>query len=91
MRFHSRRNFARLGLRYEEVALLEVLREWPAYVDRDWSDLERAVIRLRDDGRIRPNRMLKAATEEKVPALRTHVAELFGNLGDGELAVASSR
>lgn len=91
VRFHSRRNFARLGLRYEEVALLEVLREWPAYVDRDWSDLERAVIRLRDDGRIRPNRMLKAATEEKVPALRTHVAELFGNLGDGELAVASSR
>lgn len=91
VRFHSRRNFARLGLRYEEIALLEVLRDWPAYVDRDWSDLERTVIRFRDDGRIRPNRLLNAATEERAPALRTRLAQLFDDLDDRELAVASSR
>ncbi len=89
VRFHSRRNFARLGLRYHEIALLEVLRDWPDYVERDWSDLERMVNRFRDDGRIRPNRVLKAATEEKAPALRARLTELLGDPGDRESAVAS--
>jgi hypothetical protein len=91
VRFHSRRNFARLSLRYHEIALLEVLRDWPDHVERDWSDLERAVIRFRDDGRIRPNRVLKAATEEKVPAVRARLTELFSDKGLTEPAAVSSR
>ncbi len=79
VRFHSRRNFARLGLSYDEVALLEVLRDWPEHVDRDWSDLEGVVVRLRDERRIRPKRVLKAATDERNPALRDRVIALFGS------------
>jgi len=91
VRFHSRSNFARLGLRYDEIALLEILRDWPEYVDRDWSDLERVVVRFQEDGRIRPDRVLKAATGEKVPALRTRLAELFSDPGVRESAVAAAR
>lgn len=79
-KFHSRSNFARLGLGYEEIALLEVLRDWPAYVEADWSDLERTVAQLRDDGRIRPDRVRKAAIEESSPALRERAAALFSDL-----------
>ncbi len=79
-KFHSRRNFARLRLAYDEIALLEVLRDWPKHVEADWSDLERAVVRLRDDGRIRPDRVRKAAAEEKAPALRERVAALVSGL-----------
>lgn len=79
-KLHSRRNFARLGLRYEEIALLEVLRDWPVHVDVDWSDLKRTVIQLRDDGRIRPDRVRKAATEENSPALRERAAALVNDL-----------
>jgi hypothetical protein len=78
-KFHSRRNFARLGLRYDEIALLEVLRDWPGHVEADWSDLERVVIGLRDDGRIRPDRVRRAATEERAPALRDRVTALVGD------------
>ena len=78
--FHSRRNFARLGLGYEEIALLEVLRDWPAHVEADWSDLERTVIQLRDDGRIRLNRVRKAASEESSPALRKRGAALVNDI-----------
>jgi hypothetical protein len=79
--FHSRRNLARLGLGYEEIALLEVLRDWPEHVEVDWTDLERAVGRLRDDGRVGLDRVRKAAAEEHVPALRERVTELVSHLG----------
>jgi hypothetical protein len=83
-KLHSRRNFARLRLGYEEIALLEVLRDWPVHVEADWSDLERTVVRLRKDGRIRPDRLRKAAADESVPALRERVAALVGDLGQHE-------
>ncbi len=79
-RFRSRSNFARIGLGYHEIALLEVLRDWPEHVEADWPDLERAVLRLREDGHIRPARVLKAATEERAPALRDRMAELVSDL-----------
>jgi hypothetical protein len=89
-KFHSRTNFARLGLRYDEIALLEVLRDWPGRVEADWADLERAVVRLRDDGRIRPDRIRKAATEERAPALRGRVTALVSDLARPAPATAAS-
>lgn len=89
-RFHSRSNLARIGLGYHEIALLEVLRKWPEHVEADWSDLERAVVRLRDSGHIRPARVLRAATEEKAPALRERIAELVRNLSPHAPAGATS-
>jgi hypothetical protein len=80
-KFHARRNFARLRLGYDEIALLEVLRDWPEHVEADWSELERTVLRLRDSGRIRPDRVKKAAAEERVPVLRERVAALVTDLG----------
>ncbi len=82
-RFHSRRNFARLDLRPNEIALLEVLRDWPVHTEVDWTDLERTVVRLRTDGRIRPDHLRKAAAAERAPALRERVADLFPDLGRG--------
>ena len=82
-RFHSRRNFARLDLRPDEIALLEVLRDWPVHTEVDWTNLERTVSRLRAAGRIRPDRLRKAAAAERVPALRERVADLFADLGRG--------
>lgn len=90
-RFHSRRNFARLGLHYDEIALLEILRDWPSRTDSDWSDLERAVTKLVDEGRIRPSRILKVATSERAPAMRSHLIALFGDSEKRDLEAASSR
>ncbi len=41
--FHTRANPKRAELRYEEIALLEVLRSWPNHVEASWSDLTRTV------------------------------------------------
>jgi len=78
--FCSRRNLERLGLKYLEIALLEVLRDWPRFVEADWATLVVRVSDLRDAGRIRPERVRKAAEREKVPALRERVAALVTEL-----------
>lgn len=78
-KFHSRRNLGRLQLRHDEIALLEVLRDWPSHAEGDWTDLERAVASLRADGRIRPDRLRKAAAGERAPALRERIAALFAD------------
>ncbi len=78
--FHSRNNFRRLGLRYEEIALLEVLREWPGTVEADWPTLVARVARLRATGLLRPVRMRKAVEGEGKPALRERFARLVEGL-----------
>lgn len=82
VKFHSRRNFARLGLAYEEIALLEVLRDWPEHADAEWADVLRRVSELRNDGRIRLDRVSKAAAQERAPALRERIARLVNHLGE---------
>ncbi|MEW6058839.1 MAG: hypothetical protein AB1551_01630 [Actinomycetota bacterium] len=79
--FHSRRNFARLGLGYEEIALLEVLRDWPEHADAEWADVERTVSELRNDGRIRLDRVGKAVAGERAPVLKERIARLVTDLG----------
>lgn len=74
--FHSRWNPERSKLKYEEVALLEVLREWPAKVETDWETFVDAVGSLEDEGRIRLARVLDVATLERSPRLRTNAEAL---------------
>jgi Family of unknown function (DUF6088) len=66
VRFHVRRNPARLDLTLHEIATLEAVRSWPTHVGSDWSELRTAIGGLVADGRIRPTRLRKAACSEPV-------------------------
>jgi len=67
VRGHSRRD---LRLTPDEVALIEVLRDWPSTVEADWEKLVSRTRELVDTGSIRPNRVTKEAEAEHRPALR---------------------
>lgn len=64
VRFHVRRNPARLDLTLHEIATLEAVRAWPTHVGGDWIGVRTAIDRLVADGRIRPARLKKAADSE---------------------------
>ena len=64
VRFHVRRNPARLDLTLHEIATLETVRAWPTHVGGDWVGVRTAIDRLVADGRIRPARLKKAADSE---------------------------
>jgi len=80
VKFHCRRNLRRLNLRYHEVALLEVLRDWPGSVEADWTTLVDRVARDRADGLLRPDRLRAAVAGERMPALRERFARLMAEL-----------
>ena len=69
VRFHRRSNPKRASLSYREIAVLEVARAWPAYVDGDWADVARSVQKLVRDLEIRPAALLDAARFEQGDAL----------------------
>lgn len=50
IRFHTRANLDRLGLGFHEIALLEVLRDWPLTVGVDWMRLLVVVQELESKG-----------------------------------------
>lgn len=64
VRFHVRRNPDRLRLTFDEIAALEAIRAWPTHGDRESGDLGSAIRALVGAGRIRPNRLAKAAGGE---------------------------
>jgi hypothetical protein len=70
VRFRRRSNPKRASLSYREIAVLEVARAWPAYVDGDWADVARSVQKLVRDLEIRPAALLDAARFEQGDALR---------------------
>lgn len=74
--FHTRAYPKRAGLRYEEIALLEVLRGWPRSVEGSWSDLAWAVRNLSAHGRIDLADVEKVARFERPLALRERLARL---------------
>lgn len=74
--FHSRWNPERSRLRYTEIALLEVLRDWPAKVEAEWDDLVDIVHRLESDGRVRVDKVLEIASQEGSSRLRTNANAL---------------
>jgi hypothetical protein len=67
LRHLSRRD---LRLSTEEVALVEVLRDWPDTVESDWSSLVTRTRDLVERGFIRPDRVTKEAESARRPAIR---------------------
>ena len=80
VRFRRRSNPKRASLRYHEIAVLEVARAWPAYVDGDWADVARSVRKLVRDREIRPAALLEAAKFEPGDASRRIKALLSADL-----------
>lgn len=80
VRVVSRSNFERYHLLPLEIALLEVLREFPLHVEGSWADLVRRVREENERGGIRLDAVLRAAATEHSPALRARAASLDGPL-----------
>lgn len=76
----SRSNHARLELDPLEVGLLEVLRDYPRYVDVDWERLVDRVNGLITSRRVRLARVTKAADKEHSPRLRENLNALKRDL-----------
>lgn len=76
VRFHVRRNPDRLHLTFDEIAALEAIRAWPTRGESGSEPLEDAVRALVADGRIRPERLVKAGRREP-PGVRASLGQLF--------------
>jgi hypothetical protein len=75
IRFHTRANLDRLGLRFHEIALLEVLRDWPATAETDWAQLLAVVRELESKGLVDLERLQRSVRSEP-PQARGLVASL---------------
>jgi hypothetical protein len=75
VRFHTRANLDRLKLGFYEIALLEVLRDWPLTSDTDWPTLLTTVKELGDKGMINLERVVKNSRSEP-PRVRNLVHSL---------------
>jgi len=77
VKFHSRSNLKRIGLSYHEVALIEVLRDWPGSVEANWVTLVVQVARFFSHGLLRPEMLRSAVAGEHAPALRERFDRLM--------------
>lgn len=84
IRSRSNLDRVRFGLSFGEIAFLEVLRDYPRYVDPDWDELKAHVRSLVAEGRLRLDRVTKAVEGERSPRVR----DLIRALND-ELLVAA--
>ncbi len=80
VRFHGRTNLDRTSLNEAEIALLEVLRAWPRYVEADWADVVSTVGELESKGVIRLDRVFKVGMKEKSPQARDLLRRLAEDL-----------
>lgn len=80
VRFHRRSNPKRAGLRYHEIATLEVLRDWPAYSEGNWDTLVRSIRSLARAHKVRPSALLDAARFEP-GAARERLTDLLTDVG----------
>jgi hypothetical protein len=87
VRFHRRNNVARHDLRFIEIALMEVLRDFPRHSEVDIEEVARMVRRLEQEGKLRFSKVEKAASSEHSPALRRNL-EVIRELLDADLAAA---
>ena len=84
--FVSRSFAARTGLLPDEVAVLEVLREWPRFSERGWGELVSSVVELTAARKVRPEALRDAARRERHAASRSLVAELLTSLATAGVA-----
>ena len=82
VRFHSRKNLARIDLNPLEIAVLETLRAWPTYSEASWEDVVKRVGELWDEEAIRPARLSKVAAREPSPRLRERMSALLSDLNE---------
>ena len=75
IRFHTRANLDRFDLRFHEIALLEVLRDWPATTESDWPGLLAVVRELEAKGLLDVER-LKRSVRGEPPHARNLVSSL---------------
>jgi hypothetical protein len=75
IRFHTRANLDRLGLELHEIAVLEVLRDWPLTADCDW-DRMRAVLRELEARGLADIKRLQRSVRREPPKVRSLVASL---------------
>jgi hypothetical protein len=64
IRFHTRSNLDRLDLRFHEIALLEVLRDWPTTTESDWPGLLAVVRELESKGLVDVERLKRSVRGE---------------------------
>jgi hypothetical protein len=83
VRFRRRNNLARRDLNRWEIALLEVLRDYPRYVEVDPGDLADRVRSLATEGKVRLTEVKRAAESEPSPALRTNLPAILDSLHTG--------
>jgi len=75
VRFHTRSNLNRLSLGFHEIAVLEVLRDWPAKTDSDWPSLAGTVEGLVKDKLVNLGRLKRNLAGEP-PEVRKLVSSL---------------
>jgi hypothetical protein len=75
IRFHTRANLDRLGLRFHEIALLEILRDWPSTAESDWPRLLTVVRDLESKGLVNLEHLARSVRGEP-PKARELVAAL---------------
>lgn len=80
VRIHKRNNMARRDLTYDEIALLEVLRDFRFISESTWDDLVEAVARRVEDRKVRPAKVLEAARGERKPRVAAAVARVIAEL-----------
>ena len=64
IRFHTRNNLDRVNLRFHEIAILEVLRDWPRTVDSSWAVFRENVDHLAKSGLVNVDRITRTANGE---------------------------
>jgi hypothetical protein len=80
VRFHRRNNLARRDLTSLEIALLEVLRSYPAFAEVGLDEIATRVGSLAAAQKVRLSHLETAARTERSPALRRNLAAVTSRL-----------
>lgn len=81
--YRSRTAAGRRGLTPLEVAVLELLREWPRYSEQSWPQFVSAVARLAEQGKVDVDRVRVAASREHHAAARDRATQLANSIHHG--------
>lgn len=87
VRFVNRSPAGRIGLRPIEVAVLEMLREWPRYSEKSWDDFVQVVAGLHSKGKVNLSAIRDAALKERHRAPRQRAIRLEADVRRTEIAV----
>jgi hypothetical protein len=81
VRFVGRSNLERRDLTPLEIAVLEVLRDYPDHTDpgTDWQDLRDRLATLARDGEIDPHRLMRVAGSERCAGVHDRAHRLLGD------------